>query len=563
MGFLAAVLLAAVVSELTPNDAGVMGADDAASIQNAVNEAAARGVGKVVIPSFNARTGKPGWTVARSILLPGNMTVVIDNAHLTLADDVYANFFRSANTWTDLGRTAAGELRDIRIIGLGNAVLDGGKANDLSELTHNTEGRPHVRANTPILMVNCRNIEVSNLTIQAHRYWGICFEFCRYGKVSDIRFVAGYDRRNQDGINLRNGCREFVIENISGQTGDDMIALSAIDVPRTDMYSYIVEGMSHDICNVKIRNVRGAAVCHPLIALRNHNGARIYDITIENVSDTPFADPCGGTELPRYAMIRIGNGIYWTTRKSTLGEIAGITMRELDCRYSVACVVVNNTLKDSTISGVRCYGPCAAAVSTRGPDWGGPGATLDNVLIDNVRVASDVADAKVADVSFLNAGDVVRDVVLRDCSVESADGGRKTIVREVLDRTGPKPVRLVMAKGVRVNQDTLEVDVEKGETANLESEPFRVMSKDPFVTWQIRKPGGSDAIVEFAFAPDVGGKPGAWTDFGAVKREETQNLAAGSWVKYRMTLKAKDGVSPRVILVYVGELMQARWSLPQ
>ena len=108
---------AADMSVVTPNDEGVRGADDSASIQNAVDMAAKRGTGKVVIPAWNARTGKPGWTISRTVLLPGDMTVVIDNARLALADDVYANFFRSANTWTKKGATPEGVLRNIRIIG--------------------------------------------------------------------------------------------------------------------------------------------------------------------------------------------------------------------------------------------------------------------------------------------------------------------------------------------------------------------------------------------------------------------------------------------------------------
>ena len=121
----ALLLSAADMSVVTPNDEGVRGADDSASIQNAVDMAAKRGTGKVVIPAWNARTGKPGWTLSRAVLLPGDMTVVIDNARLALADDVYANFFRSANTWTKKGATPEGVLRNIRIIGLDTAVLDG------------------------------------------------------------------------------------------------------------------------------------------------------------------------------------------------------------------------------------------------------------------------------------------------------------------------------------------------------------------------------------------------------------------------------------------------------
>ena len=169
-------------SVITPNDCGIVGTDDSASIQAAVDRAAASGIGKVTVPRFNARTGRCGWTISRSILLPGDMTVVIDNATLTLADDVYENFFRSANVWTEKGCTRDGELRDIRIIGVGNAVLDGGKANDLCEETCCREGRPFVRRNCPVLFANVRNFAVGGLTVIRHRYWGMCFSHCRYGR---------------------------------------------------------------------------------------------------------------------------------------------------------------------------------------------------------------------------------------------------------------------------------------------------------------------------------------------------------------------------------------------
>ena len=410
------MFLLAAMSAFTPNDAGIVGADDSASIQTAVDRAAASGIGKVTIPRFNARTGRCGWTISRSILLPGDMTVVVDNATLTLADGVYENVFRSANVWTEKGCTPDGELRGIHIIGVGNAVLDGGKANDLCEATSCKDGRPHVRRNCPILFANVRNFSVGGLTVANHRYWGMCFNHCRYGKISDIRFVAGFDRRNQDGINLRNGCSEISIENVSGQTGDDMIALSAIDMPRDDGWNLVVEGRDNDIHDVSIRNVTGAAVGHPLVALRNHNGAKIYNISIENVADTEFSDPCRETQRLRYALIRIGNGIYWTKSRSVLGDTSGIVIRNVSARYSDVGIVVNATLRDSLFSGISCNGLCHTAVSTVGAVWLGPGATMENVTIENATVAA-AEGATVLDASFINAADHISDVVLRNCAI--------------------------------------------------------------------------------------------------------------------------------------------------
>ena len=560
------------MQDVTPNDQGVMGADDSASIQNAVDAAAKRGTGKVVIPPWNARTGKPGWTISRSVLLPGDITVVIDNARLVMADDVYANFFRSANVWTEKGCRPEGVLRNIRIIGQGTAVLDGGKANDLYEATSCSGGRPHVRANCPILFQNVVGFEVRNLIIENHRYWGACFCFCRRGRIADLHFVARYDRRNQDGINLRDGCRDVTIENISGQTGDDMIALSAIDVPRDDGYSCWVEGLSPDICHVVINNVSGAAVGHPLIALRNHNGSGIHDITIDNVADTPFEVPSGGMEQKRYAIMRIGNGIYWHSRKSRLGETSRIAVRGVRVAHSVLGVVVNGTLNDSLFSDFHCTGPCASALTTFGPTWGGSGATMENVTIENATIASSVPAPAVFDCSFINPDDHVRNVRLRNCTLVNNDG-TATNLDEVVELAGMgSPVAIAACEGIEIREGTIMLArvAEDGKTSGVryvksgwfESAPFRLGVANPSVGSGATLAGGAKVKFEVATAPDAGGAPGAWSEFREHASGKSVPLSADGWLRYRVTLFAGSKHSPKFFIVRIGNTYHTRWRLP-
>ena len=421
---------AAGLAAFSPNDFAEA-ADDSAMIQAAVDAAVRAGDGRVVIPPRNARTGKAGWTIARAILLPGDVTVVLDNCRLTMADDVYENFFRSANAFTGAARDAAGALRQIRILGRGTAVLDGGKANDLCEATSGKDGRPHVRRNCPILFTNVRDFEVSGLRIENHRYWGMCFEYCAYGKISDIRFIARYDRRNQDGINLRNGCHDVTIEDISGQTGDDMIALSPIDIPEWSVN--IVTNLPTDIAHVTIRNVRGAAVKHPLVAVRCSNDARVYDIVVENLADTEFPEPCRDCEKPRYAVVRVGNSGYSVIRPIDLGQLSDVTVRNVDCRHSDFGVLLDGKVKDVLISNVRCRdprqgpAPRAGAVSTKGPRWvKGSHATLDNVTIENCLVDSKSERASVFDYGPMDKKDFYRDVRIVNCTLVR-DGARKFI----------------------------------------------------------------------------------------------------------------------------------------
>ena len=545
------VLLAAI----TPNDVGLVGSDDSTSIQAAVDAARKSGEREVVIPALNARTGRAGWEIARAIRLPSEMTVVIDNATLRMRDGVYENFFRSANVWTPDGLTPDGELHDIRILGRGCAVLDGGKANDLCEATSCRDGRPHVRANMPIHFVNVRDFEVSGLTVENHRYWGMCYTFCRRGVIRDIRFVARYDRRNQDGINLRNGCREIVIENVSGQTGDDTVALSAIDRRRDDAWNTWVEGKSPDIENVVIRNVRSAAVRHPVVALRAQNGAKIRDVTIENVSDAPWCvRPVGDYDLPRYAVIRLGEWHYFSASPSELGDLRNITVRNVTARYSDVAVVANASLQDAFIGGVKCYGTCAGVLTTEGPGWGGAGATLDNVTVADSLVDCDVRNPFLVNDAFVADGDFLRDVRIVNSTV--VRNGRRELVRFESRDSGSKIAPVGMEDCVRVRRWNglmcLEPDASEG---SFTTRPFHPDSDKPEMDWEC----GGKVSVECSIASDRDGRPGPWTEYRPVVRTSRIDCSKDDYLRYRVTLRREGSVEPHFILMLVGETKQTRW----
>lgn len=427
-----------VRADVTPNDPGVVGADDSISIQNAVDLAVKRGE-KVVIPAFNKRTGTNLWVFTKCVKLPGHTTLVIDNAHLRMGDGMMDNLFRSANAFTPEGRTKAGRLTDIRILGVGNAVLDGGNHNGLTEYSERKNGLPSVILNTHVLLVNVRNFEMSGLTIKDHRFWGTCFNYCSYGRIAHIRFLAHGTVNNQDGINLRNGCHNILVEDITGQTNDDMIALSGIDGrdadrKKPDPWSRDVADDSPDLYSITIRNVVGCAANHPFISLRNHNGVKIHDILIERVSESDYQEPmANGTNPGRYAMIRLGQALYWHTRPSTIGETRNIVLKDIDARVAEQAIIANATIKNLRISGVNCTGNCRCAFTTFGAVWSAPGVKLENAVLENLSVTSDHPKACVAEFPLFAPDQYVRDCRLVDCSLEK-DGKRTVVARETVDR---------------------------------------------------------------------------------------------------------------------------------
>jgi hypothetical protein len=115
------------------------------------------------------------------------------------------------------------------------------------------------------------------------------------------RFIDGVwqNIENQDGIDIRNGCHFITIENITGVTGDDVIALTAIAPPdgvpkkfRPSGSLYTTHVMHNDftkrdpnISHIIIRNVRAYSRLCALIRLLPA-GTMISNVIISDVIDT-------------------------------------------------------------------------------------------------------------------------------------------------------------------------------------------------------------------------------------------------------------------------------------
>lgn len=410
-----------ILNYISPND--TIGKTDSESIQNAVDLAAEKGINKVIIPKINARTGEAEWVIEKTVRLPSEMSVVLDSCYMVMADDVVGGFFCSDNLFTERGTKLEERMYGISIRGEGTAILDGGNPTALNEATQKELGVP-VCLNTPIFFMNVEGFKVENISIINQRYWGMRFQFCSKGIIRDIFFSVNQDRRNQDGINLRNGCHDILIENIHGQTGDDMIALSAIDTDKKAgfnvKYPLIVEGHDWDIHDVTIRNISGAAVRHPLVALRNHNGAKMYNITIENISDTEFIRDATSMYFERYALVCVGNNSYAGIRHSEIGETYNLSIRNIHAQYSARAVYVQSTIRDSLISGVYASGDCKSVIATTPDGWASAksGVKLENVTIENVFFRpNDKENSKLIDFSVMREGDYVKNLYLTNINM--------------------------------------------------------------------------------------------------------------------------------------------------
>ena len=251
---------------VSPNDAGIMAQTDSRSIQTAVDAALASGLSKVVIPRYNKRTGACRWDVDEAIILDSNLEVVLDNCYIRQMDGSMDNVFRNHDD-VHIRKTLQEEQHNIIIRGQGNAVIDGGAHNGLNQETSLQDGRPHVEKNNVIRLHNLRYFRLENFTILNQRWWAINLCHVEEGLISGLHISCGAEGRNLDGIDLRFGCNNITIQDLTGQSQDDFIALSAFrSAAMIDKYQ--VDGKTLDIHDINIRNIAATSAECAVIALQ-------------------------------------------------------------------------------------------------------------------------------------------------------------------------------------------------------------------------------------------------------------------------------------------------------
>lgn len=404
--------------------------NDSKSIKAAISEAKSCGLNRVVIPRLNKRTGEEKWIIEETIDLPSDIEVLIDDAYLVLATGKYLNMFRAVAEHTEYGSTVDKALRNITLRGTGRATLDGGEYNGLGEKNAKAKGLD-IYLNTTLLFFNVDGLVVENISVINQRWWGITNVYVRNARYSNIRFLADFSRvdengvhhpdeyperydevyvKNADGIDLRIGCHDFLIENITGFTGDDSVALTALGTGEKNR-GMVVEGLDSDIHDVKIRNVVTDSYCAN-IRLLGGNGHKLYNIDIDGVasllSDKRTADHC--FDMRNNSTVRIGDFNY-TTDYSGVDDVKNISIRNISSEAACA-VTLCNGMSDLLIENVTANGGYAAVSPFRkyvkdGNDKNASfeytTATLKNCVIRNINLACCDAVAVIKEgVSFVD-----------------------------------------------------------------------------------------------------------------------------------------------------------------
>ncbi|HLB48240.1 MAG TPA: glycosyl hydrolase family 28-related protein [Anaerolineales bacterium] len=188
---------------------------DTTPLTKAIEACAAAGGGQVLVP--------PGKYLTGTVRLKSNVTILLDaGAELIGTPDLdqYQNFTPPA------GYPLVANLRWHRAMILGegveNVTITGRgviNGNNVSD----AQGEEGVRGPHALLLGNCKNITLRDISIRDAANYAVLLEFTSHVEVRGVKITGGYD-----GVHFRgwkdDPCRDVSITDCEFYTGDDCIA---------------------------------------------------------------------------------------------------------------------------------------------------------------------------------------------------------------------------------------------------------------------------------------------------------------------------------------------------
>ena len=311
------------------------------------------------------------YEIEKTILIPSDFHLVLENCRLRMADDTFCNMFTNANC-----RNFGKNDRNIILEGRGNVILDGGRFNGLSERTQLKEGRPAICNNNLILFARVNGFEVKNLHLRNQRWWATNFIYCENGHIANLDFRSNPQRidengntveggfsfhenyesicvKNSDGIDIRCGCKNILIENITGFLEDDTVAMTSVAHGEMEQLFADPE-KSPDMCNITVRNVMSSSLCSQVRILAQ-GGGRIYNILVDGITDTSATR----SELVRGVnSLKIGDWTLYGGKAAEPSDISNITVKNIFSRAVNAVCVVGPLGRNVKISNVNMFDGC-------------------------------------------------------------------------------------------------------------------------------------------------------------------------------------------------------------
>lgn len=327
------------------------------------------------------------WLRNSAVLLPDNCWIYLNEATVKLADGVFDNVFRNEGIVPNPDpfeyALELNENRNIRIFGKNKSVSLVSGPDVPYTAPHPTKGGDPIPwvgdfygwRTLPILLANVKDYKLHDFGMVKTTCWAISQEHgCENFEVYNIGFHTTV--KNGDGVDVRQGCKKGKIYNISGFTGDDMVALSAIQnfIVQHPSGNYIYpmqvggygdRGFGGNIEEIQINSISGRGL-HNGVRLLASGGSKLNKISVDNISDKD------GTFDGAIVLVSSGYGA-----AAQMGDMTNITVNGIESNFSQTPLNVSGPIKDSSFNKIRQKKPTGVLYTNT--------ATFDNTEITNAE----------------------------------------------------------------------------------------------------------------------------------------------------------------------------------
>ncbi len=490
---------------------------DTKAIQTAIDKAAARGGGTVLLP--------PGTYLSGTIFMKSNIALHIDAGATLLGSTNIGDYPRitpEIRSYNDAFHTQSllyGEnLENIALTGRGTIDGQGGA------FKVTTKKKPDRYRNRPfnIWFVSCRYVLVEDLMLTNSAMWMQQYLACDYITIRGLR-VFNHCNLNNDMIDI-DGCRNVVISDCFGDSDDDAITLKSTSGRMTEnvtitncVISSHVNAIklgteSHagfrniNISNIVVKPSESDTLMYGVpaglggITLGMVDGGILEGVTISNVridgAKTPIFMRLGDRgRVYKEGMARPGVGIF---RNVTISNVIATGAGDTGCSITG---IPGHDVEDITLENIRITfsgggtqedaqkevpenreGYPGSGIFGKLPSYGFFIRHARNVTLDNIDLSFEKPDHR-----FALICDDVQELDIHGFRVQGTDRAealvKLTNTRDVIMSRCrvPQPVKafLLVAGGSSANIRVFASDVQKAETVftiakEVEGEVVRV-----------------------------------------------------------------------------------------
>lgn len=312
--------------------------------------------------------GQSVFYLDAALLIKSNVDLLVDGCKLKLNNYVFDNVIRCAGIIPDTDNPyhicqSLQPTIDFKIRGINGASIEGqdipySGVNPKTGVAEQWVADPYGWRTILVLLSGGERYELSGFSVSKPTCYSISQEYSRYGHIHHLDITSGA-YHNGDGIDLRMGCKHFIVEDITGTLSDDGVALNAntsdnstFDDPATK-YVFTLQTMGRVPLNndgvdawiedVTIKNCSVDSETHTVILLTTKDRVRYIDIT--NVDD-------GAGSNTAYAVVEAYTG-YNAISPYGAGFINNINIDGVISNGSQYGVKYSVAVKDSNIANVQ------------------------------------------------------------------------------------------------------------------------------------------------------------------------------------------------------------------